>query len=287
MNSFLHKTLVNGVSSRQLTVVVHLAYIVLLTMMFNQSVAAQANSVATIARITNTSTITSTDGELRDAVVREQVYAGESLETGEDAWLTVNFFDLTRLVLRPNSKLIVHKFPETMSSDKIEFEILSGGVRLTTGTMAAQHPERFSVITPNGELSGGRTEWVIRICNGDECDLVEQTFNQCSDYKTIDKIDKQFVAAYKGEVNYQQCPTKQKLKPGQTSVFDYATQRCNVIDQVPCFILFDQKLGRDKVRTFLTKLTPTAEALKARPSKRPSIQPRPRIKRPRRPARGR
>ena len=189
------------------------------------------NSVATVVCATNASTIISADGESRIAAVRHNIYAGDSIGTTENAWLILNFFDLTRIVLRPNSKLIIRRFPETISPDNIEFEIISGGMRVTTGTMAAKYPDSFSVLTPNGELSSGRSEWVLRICEDDDCETLGQTFDRCEDSQPFEKNDKQFLVVYKGVVNYPQCNAQPELNPGETTVYDPSSLE-NVIKTV-------------------------------------------------------
>jgi hypothetical protein len=291
MNNFLLNRSTRTVLVTRLRPLIRLFFCVLSLVIFSPSAfAAEKISVATIARAKNSSSITSVDGTSRTAVARMPIYVGDSIETSDDAWLTLNFFDLTRLVLRPGTKVVVRKFPQTMTSEKIEFEVFTGGMRVTTGTLAAQYPESFSVITPHGELSGGRSEWVLRICNQNDCALLEQTFSQCSDYESVDNVGKQFLSVYRGVVNYEQCPILENVNVGQTAVFDHVSQSCQVLEEVPCFILFDQKLGRDQIRSFLPKLTPTPRDSNPRPPKRPTsrtVQPRPRVNRPRRPQRGR
>ncbi len=254
--------------------------------------AEESKSVATIVRAIENSTIISDSGQERIAGLRAPIYSKDTIITGELAWLTINFFDLTRLILRPNTQLIVHKFPETMSSGDIVFEILSGGVRVTTGTVASRSPERFKMITPKGEVTGGRSEWVIRICSAGDCDRLEQSFSRCSGYRSLDKQNRQFVAVYKGEVDLGHCPQSMHIDTGETAVFHQQAQTCDVIDEIPCFILSDGQMGRDKLRLFQPKLTPipSEEARKiSRPAIRPnsrSSQPRPRLDRPRRNRRG-
>lgn len=266
--------------------------IFILSMCFQDVFAKEVKSVASIVRSTGQSIIRSPSGEERKAEVRDPLYAQDTLQTGEQAWLTVNFFDLTRIVLRPSTQLIIRKFPETMVSGDIEFEILSGGARVTTGTVAAQNPERFKVITPKGELTGGRSEWVIRICPEDDCELLEQSFSRCGGYQTVDKRNRQFVAVYKGVIDLEYCAIVQSVNAGQTASIDYATKGCEVVPEIPCFILSDDKLGRDKLRTFLPnlRLIPSDDSsINVRPTTRPnsrSIQPRPRVDRPRRTRRG-
>lgn len=88
---------------------------------------AKESSVGSLVHVVNESHITDQSGVERKVKRRSSIYAGDVIRTGEDGWLTINFFDLTRVVLRPNTKFIVRKFPQTMDSGDIELEFIQGG----------------------------------------------------------------------------------------------------------------------------------------------------------------
>jgi hypothetical protein len=262
--------------------------LLLLVVTIQPATAAELKSVATIVQTTGSSIAVSSEAEKRTVVLRQSLFVGDSIETGTNAWVTFNFYDLTRVILRPNTKFLIREFPETTPSGKIILEISEGGARITTGTIAAEDSDRFNLVTPYGELTGGRSEWVVRICAEDECEQLEQTFSRCSGYQSVPKRNRQFVAVYKGLLDLDYCPIQQGLNPGETSIFDPEGNSCQVLEQVPCFILLDEKLGRDKLRKFLPQLEPVAEDDKSdstRPTRRPNsraVQPRPRVDRTRR-----
>ena len=231
----------------------------------------EIKSIGTIARSINSSIIQAENKSARQAELRGEIFAGDAIKTGGDAWLTINFYDLTRIVLRPNSILNISSFPETMDSGSIVLEVTRGGARVTTGTLAVLHPDRFIVITPEATLKSLRSEWVIRICEGVECEQFEKSIHQCADYQTIEKTRRQFIAVYKGTVNIDYCSSIGSLKAGETAWFDHTEKVCKVVDQIPCFVLFDGKLGRDKARTYASKLE-LIEAKEERDSERPSVR---------------
>ncbi len=274
---------------RRVTSVWHLGIGVLLLMVSVQpATAAELKSVATIVQASGSAITVSSEGEKRSVVLRQSLFVGDSIETGANAWVTFNFYDLTRVVLRPDTKFLIREFPETTPSGKIILEISEGGARITTGTIAAEDSDRFNVVTPYGDLTGGRSEWVVRICAEDECEQLEQSFSRCSGYQSVTKRNRQFVAVYKGVLDLDYCPIQQGLNPGETSVFDPQANSCQVLDEVPCFILLDEKLGRGKLGKYLPRLQPVSEDDRqenTRPSRRPNsraVQPRPRVDRPRR-----
>ena len=283
---------VNRVESLMTTMWYLSAVILVLMVSINPAIATDSKSVATVVQTTGSSTSTNANGEKQIVVLRQALFAGDSLETGANGWMTFNFYDLTRVILRPDTKFHIREFPETTPSGKIVLEISQGGARITTGTIAADDTERFNLLTPYGELSGSRSEWVVRICAEDECEQLEKTFSQCSGYQSPDKQDRQFVSAYRGLLDLGYCSTHQGLNAGETSVFDPHANSCLILEEVPCFILLDEMLGRDKVRKFVPKLRPIIgdEQGSRRPARRPDPragQLRPRGDRPRRPPRRR
>ena len=238
---------------------------------------AKNSSVGSLVRVVNESHITDQSGVERKVARRSSIYPGDIIRTGEDGWVTINFFDLTRVVLRPNTEFVVRKFPQTMDKGEIELEFIQGGARITTGTIAKKSRNRFKVVTPQGEIKGVRSEWVIRSCVEDECTILETNFPRCASYINPETQNRQFVSAYKDDVNINYCPVETRLEAGTSLVYDVQQQTCQVIEEVPCFILFDSKLGRDKLRKLRPKLTLTEEAkeLKERPD-RPDARKRPR-----------
>ena len=270
-----------------------LLFTLIFCLQFTKVFAQEDNSVAIIARATGETSIVSSNGESRKASVRKEIYSGDTIKTVDDAWLTINFFDLTRVVIRPKSEFIVRQFPQTISNNEIVLEFVTGGARIASGTMAAKNPDQFVVLTPEGKLTGGENEWVIRSCEG-SCEELEQTFTRCANYESLEKKQSQFISVYKGELNTGSCSIQATLKSGETAVHRGDADTCKVIDQIPCFILSDSKLGKDKLRKFLPKLEPLEgqeaeipENTRRQTRPNPRTQPRPRVNRPIRPNRGR
>jgi hypothetical protein len=250
---------------------------------------AASRSVGSIAR-TIGDTLIERDKESIATRNATMIYSGDRIVTGDHSWLTINFFDLTRIVLRPNSEFVIHEFPTTMDSGSVSLELIKGGVRITAGTISNASPDNFKLMTPHGLTTGSRAEWVVRVCEKEDCSELEATFQQCSSFLKPPTADNQFVSVYKGSVNVAYCPLIKKVGIGSTAVFNQETLSCKKLDEVPCFILSDGKLGKDKLRKFLPKLTPDPnyqekdstrpQSRPKRPESRPPM-PRPRVNRPR------
>ena len=231
------------------------AFLCLLLALFFSTVAlADTKSIATIVRLVNDAEIVDELGVTRAAKQRGKVFIGDEIQTKEGSWLTINFFDLTRIVIRPNSKLKLTRFPETLSQGEIKVEIKQGGARFTTGTLVSKYPNEFQLITPRGMLSSSRSEWVVRICNDDDCVNQESQQNQCAGLSRLAHNDGQYITVYKGELNLDKCPLLHRIKVGETLMQGSDGDRCEVVPVVPCFVLFDGKMGRDKVRQYLPLL---------------------------------
>lgn len=218
-------------------------------------VIAKEKSVASIVRVVGEVSATGLDGDTRKLHIQQQIYSGDKLVTGKGGWLTVNFYDLTRVVLRPETEFHIVSFPITMDAGDIDLKIVRGGVRITSGTIASKTHERFTLVTPSGNLHAGRAEWVVRVCDGERCESERKKIKQCNKYQKPMLENSEVVSVYLGQVTSDRCEGRVVVEKGSSNIFDTQTQRCDVIDQVPCFVLFDGKMGKDKIRDFLKKLT--------------------------------
>lgn len=242
----------------------------------------QDKSVALVARSSGPVTLLRSDQESK-LKKRAQVFVGDQIVTGNDAWVTLNFYDLTRVVLRPNSSFIIHKFPQTMGASDVTLELNRGGARLISGTNSTGANEYFTLITPEGDIQSSRSEWVVRICSDDECEQLQQSFSRCSNYVNPDLESKQLVSVYKGTVQLDYCPLNNALKVGMTASSGENSNTCETIDYVPCVILSDGSLGKDKLRTLLPlliRLPSTKRRSAIRPTRPQRPPPRPRNNRP-------
>lgn len=244
---------------------------------------AQEKSVGLVARLSGAITLTRNNQDSR-LKKRAEVFIGDQIVTSNDAWVTINFYDLTRVVLRPNSKFTIHRFPQTMGDGIVQLELESGGARVTSGTNSNGSAERFYLMTPEGLIKSSRSEWVVRICSGDECERLEDSFPRCTNYAGPDLIDKQFVSVYKGSVQLEYCRADPRLQVGSTASSEITNNMCETVEYVPCVILSDGNLGKDKLRTLLPSLTKLPSAKRGginrpiRPLSRPR-PPRPRTSR--------
>ncbi|OUS27001.1 hypothetical protein A9Q99_17495 [Gammaproteobacteria bacterium 45_16_T64] len=216
---------------------------------------AKDKPVGSVVRVVGDVTAIGKNGKGRKLKIQQAIYSGDRLQTGKQSGVTVNFYDLTRIILRPNAIFYIKAFPATMNAGNIEMELIKGGARVTSGTIASQSQERFRLKTPAGVVNAGRAEWVVRDCESDECNVTAKEFKQCHKYRTPAVKDAQIVSVYKGEVRTNYCSAPSMVKSGTTGIIDRASGECLIVNEIPCLILFDGKMGRDKIRTYSKQLT--------------------------------
>ena len=218
-------------------------------------VVAKEKSVGSVVRVVGDVSLIGDDGETKKLHIQQGIYSGDRLVTGKGSWLTVNFYDLTRVVLRPESEFHITHFPVTMDAGDINLKVVRGGARVTSGTIASKSHERFTLSTPSGNLHAGRAEWVVRVCDGQSCDTEYDAIKQCKKYQKPMMKNAEIISVYQGQIRINNCAGTSVVEKGSSAILNTQTHSCNVIDQVPCFVLFDGKMGKDKIRTYLKKLT--------------------------------
>ncbi len=218
-------------------------------------VISKEKSVGSAVRVIGEVSVTSIDGETKKLKVQQEIFSGDRFVTGKGSWLTVNFYDLTRIVLRPETEFYIASFPITMDAGDIDLSVVRGGVRITSGTISSKSHGKFTLATPSGKLHAGRAEWVVRVCDGQRCDNEYNKIKQCKKYLKPMIKNSEIVSVYQGQVSIDHCVGSSVVEQGSSIILNTQNHRCDVVDQVPCFVLFDGKMGKDKIRTFLKKLT--------------------------------
>ena len=246
------------------------AMLVCMSLVLSGVAFAQDKAVGTAVKVVGKSEILNERGESRQLRIKDRILSGDTIITKDEGWVTINFYDLTRIVIRPDSRFRITEFPETRDAGKIKMEMLSGGARVTTGTIANQSLDRFSLSTPNGLIQASRAEWVVRVCEGDSCDALAKEIRICERFQKPESANKQFVSVYKGEIAPAYCSPQTRVKKGESAISDSGSVSCKLIEEVPCFILFDKSLGRDKARELSKnlKLAPGYEHDQGRPPPR-------------------
>ncbi len=122
------------------------------------------------------------DGALRILSENAAVQLGETLQTGRESFAILELADGTRVVLRPDTRMVVaapeapaaaatpaprndSTFVERAAS--FVLKLLGGGVRASSGVDANGEPTALHIDAPNGRVEGQGVELVARVCAED------------------------------------------------------------------------------------------------------------------------
>ena len=122
------------------------------------------------------------DGALRILSANAPVQLGETLQTGRESFAILELADGTRVVLRPDTRIVVAPAaaapPANTSSARNDstfveraasfvLKLLGGGVRASSGVDAEGEPTALHIDAPNGSVEGQGVELVARVCTDD------------------------------------------------------------------------------------------------------------------------
>lgn len=91
---------------------------------------------------------------------------GDRLSTADDSLAIVRLQDGTRLTLRPQTELLLqqYRYRESAADNRMQLQLLRGGVRALTGSISKQSPDAALLHTPVGRLHIRGTDFDARLC---------------------------------------------------------------------------------------------------------------------------
>jgi hypothetical protein len=135
-------------------------------------------------------------GGQRTLTAGDEISIHDMLKTLEGSTLKVSFIDGAEITLRPGTDIFIEKY----SQKEAEIEIIKGGIRVVTGTVAKWNPELYKVVTPEGVVTARQegSDFSVRICAKD-CD--EENKKMAGPMMKTDLPVIAKVVAIQGEVN--------------------------------------------------------------------------------------
>lgn len=103
----------------------------------------------------------------RSLLKNDAVYVGETLTTGENSYVVIEFVDGAKASVRPNSELAIEHYSQAEADNGALISLVKGGLRAVTGAIAQKEPESYKVRTPVATLGVRGTEYYLRICEDD------------------------------------------------------------------------------------------------------------------------
>jgi hypothetical protein len=94
-----------------------------------------------------------TSGDQKSLNRGDQVFVKDRVETGEESFTVLKFIDGARVIIRPDSAMVIEEYTYNGNAkDTATLRLIEGGARVITGDLAESYPENFRVETPNSWL---------------------------------------------------------------------------------------------------------------------------------------
>lgn len=93
------------------------------------------------------------------------VYRGDRIVSAQDSYVGIMLYDDTRLTLGPGSELLIREFEFNPNSNGGDLAVafLKGTVRVVTGLIGKNAPEKVQFYTPSAMVGVRGTEFVVDV----------------------------------------------------------------------------------------------------------------------------
>lgn len=108
--------------------------------------------------------------EPKPLALQAEVETGDVLIAEDKTFARVRLNDGSNLVLRPNSQVEIQAFqykPDAPQEDKVDINLVKGGLRVVTGAVGKRNPERFEARTVSATAGIRGTDFSLQFCQGD------------------------------------------------------------------------------------------------------------------------
>ena len=99
---------------------------------------------------------------------------GDVVNTAQKSFAVIRMLDNTKLTLKPGTTIAIGKFSTEEGKEEGCINLVKGGLRTVTGLIGKRRPDAFQVDTPVASIGIRGTDFITRICAGDECLVDEQ-----------------------------------------------------------------------------------------------------------------
>lgn len=137
---------------------------------------AQAVSNGTVLMAKGVVTATDAQKVSRTLAKGASVNEGDLINTANKSFAVIRMIDNTKLTLKPNTTIALGEFDITEGKEKGCVNLVKGGLRTVTGLIGQKRPEAFQVDTPIASIGIRGTDFILRICDEDECLEDEQEY---------------------------------------------------------------------------------------------------------------
>jgi hypothetical protein len=119
-------------------------------------------------------TATGTNKSNRVLAKGAAIEEGDIINTANKSFAVIRMLDNTKLTLKPGTTIAIGKFNVEKGKEEGCINLVKGGLRTVTGLIGKRKPDSFQVDTPIASIGIRGTDFITRICAGDECIVDEQ-----------------------------------------------------------------------------------------------------------------
>ncbi|MFT6033387.1 MAG: hypothetical protein ACI854_001921 [Arenicella sp.] len=119
-------------------------------------------------------TATGVDKSSRVLAKGGPIQEGDIINTANKSFAVIRMLDNTKLTLKPGTTIAIGKFSIEKGKEEACINLVKGGLRTVTGLIGKRRPDSFQVDTPIASIGIRGTDFITRICAGDECIIDEQ-----------------------------------------------------------------------------------------------------------------
>lgn len=147
---------------------IYAAFCALAATLFWLSSAHAAQPAGSVIAYKGTASASDASGLNRELTKDGQIYVGDTIRTGAGSYVVIEFIDGARATVRPDSELKVDRYAFGTDDDGAVMDLVKGGLRAITGSIAQNRPDSYKVKTNVATLGVRGTEFALRIC-GQDC----------------------------------------------------------------------------------------------------------------------
>lgn len=136
--------------------------------LFWLSAAHAAQTAGSVIAYKGSATASDPSGLSRELNKDGEIHVGDTIRTSAGSYVVIEFVDGARATVRPDSELKVDRYSFGTADDGAVMDLVKGGLRAITGSIAQDHPESYKVKTNVATLGVRGTEFALRIC-GQDC----------------------------------------------------------------------------------------------------------------------
>ena len=124
--------------------------------------------VGTVLTVKGVVTLVPSSGEASFLDKNSAVYEGDTVISTKKSFAVIGFIDESKVVVKQNTEFKITGFSFEEGEDGSTFNLIKGGIRAVTGTIARENPDNYKLETPVASLGVRGTNYDALVCD-EEC----------------------------------------------------------------------------------------------------------------------